>query len=164
MTDEGKDGWVDPGEDFEGGLFPPEDDEFMTQTSDNSPENDCDCDRCQCEEPSSFFLRENIPADSTFEEEPASVDLSEIPEEEQPIHMRATEAEKLYANLLVKTDFEHDFIQEMLEFEPNEEEKERINELCRLREESEVFPPMQSPPMGGSPPPMGGGEVDFVVL
>jgi hypothetical protein len=158
MTDEGKDGWIDPDEDFEGGLFPPEDDEFMSQTSDNSQGNDCDCEECQCEEPSFFFPRENVPTDSTFEKKPAS----ELPEEEQPIHMRATEAEKLYSNLLIKTDFEHNFIQEMLEFEPNEEEKERINELCRIRERSETPLPPEQPL--GNPPPMGGGEADFILL
>lgn len=59
----------------------------------------------------------------------------EIPEGEKPIEMRTSEAEKLYANLLMVTDFEEDFIEEILEFEPDEASRMRINELRRKRRE-----------------------------
>lgn len=61
--------------------------------------------------------------------------LDEIPEGEKPIEMRTSEAEKLYANLLMVTDFEEEFIEEMLEFEPDESSKIRIEELRRKRRE-----------------------------
>lgn len=53
----------------------------------------------------------------------------------EPIEDRTSEAEKLYANLLMVTDFELDLIEEVLEFEPDEESRMRIDELCRKRQE-----------------------------
>jgi len=47
----------------------------------------------------------------------------------------STEPEKLYANLLMKTDFEDGFIEEMLEFEPTEEQRMRIDEIVRRERE-----------------------------
>ena len=61
--------------------------------------------------------------------------LDEIPEAEKPIELRATEAERLYANLLMVTDFERSFIEDVLEFEPDEESEMRIGELRRKRRE-----------------------------
>ena len=78
--------------------------------------------------------------------------LDQMPEHvEPPIEERASEAEKLYANLLMVTGFERDFIEEMLEFEPDEESEMRIDELRRKRREmtelaQQGFPPQQSPP------------------
>ena len=67
----------------------------------------------------------------------------EMPEvEEEPIEARASEAEKIYANLLEKTDFEREFIEEMLEFEPSEEEEFRIQELLRKRQEVKEMVPL----------------------
>jgi hypothetical protein len=78
--------------------------------------------------------------------------FSDFPEEqvEPPIEERASEAEKLYANLLMVTGFERDFIEEMLEFEPDEESEMRIDELRRKRREmkelaQQGFPPNGSP-------------------
>lgn len=69
---------------------------------------------------------------------------------EPPIEERASEAEKLYANLLMVTGFERDFIEEMLEFEPDEESEMRIDDLRRKRREmkelaEQGFPPNGSP-------------------
>lgn len=79
--------------------------------------------------------------------------FSDLPEEQvkPPIEERASEAEKLYANLLMVTGFERDFIEEMLEFEPDEESEMRIDELRRKRREmkelaQQGFPPQQSSP------------------
>lgn len=70
----------------------------------------------------------------------------EIPEGEKPIEMRTSEAEKLYANLLMVTDFEEDFIEEMLDFEPDEASRMRINELRRKRREmKEMAVPSSQP-------------------
>ena len=77
--------------------------------------------------------------------------LDQMPEHvEPPIEERASEAEKLYANLLMVTGFERDFIEEMLEFEPDEESEMRIDELRRKRREmkelaEQGFPPNGSP-------------------
>lgn len=77
--------------------------------------------------------------------------LDQMPEHvEPPIEERTSEAEKLYANLLMVTGFEREFIEEMLEFKPDEESKMRIDELRRKREEmkelaQQGFPPNGSP-------------------
>jgi hypothetical protein len=69
-------------------------------------------------------------------------------EQKQPIEVRTSEAEKLYANLLMKTDFERDFIEDVLEIEELSEEQEmRIEELRRKRREMKKL--AQS---GGIPP------------
>lgn len=62
------------------------------------------------------------------------------PEQPHPAAFeQAREVEILYANLLHKTDFEEDFIEDMLEFEPGEDSRERINELLtNARTDSEV--------------------------
>lgn len=70
---------------------------------------------------------------------------------EEPIEVRASEAEKLYANLLMKTDFERDFIEEMLEFDPDEEAEMRIDELRRKRREMKEMA-QQMPPMAPQSP------------
>ncbi len=72
----------------------------------------------------------------------------EIPEGENPIEMRASEPEKLYANLLMVTDFEREFIEEMLEFEPDEASKMRIDELRRKRREMKELAQEGFPPKG----------------
>ena len=69
------------------------------------------------------------------EEENQLDPLEEIPEAERPIEMRTSEAEKLYANLLMVTDFDREFIEDVLEFEPDEESEMRIGELRRKRRE-----------------------------
>lgn len=81
-------------------------------------------------------------------EEPTPIE--EYEEIQPPIEERASEAEKLYANLLMVTGFERDFIEEMLEFEPDEESEMRIDELHRKRKEmkelaQQGFPPNGSP-------------------
>lgn len=76
-------------------------------------------------------------------------EMEGVPEEEQPIGFRASEAEKLYANLLLKTDFEREFIEEVLEFQPNEEEEMRIEELKRKRREMKEMAQQLSPPAQG---------------
>jgi len=89
----------------------------------------------------------------TAEGEPVSDEgiLEAITEEvpsprEEPIEARTSEAEKIYANLLEKTDFEREFIEEMLEFKPTEEEELRIQELWRKREEIQEMVPLQAAP------------------
>lgn len=84
--------------------------------------------------------------------------------EQEPIEARTSEAEKLYANLLMKTDFERDFIEEMLEYEPDAESEERIQELRQKRRDMEEMMKNGGPPpmMGG--PPMGGGGMDMIVI
>lgn len=79
------------------------------------------------------------------------IPIEEFEEVQPPIEERASEAEKLYANLLMVTGFERDFIEEMLEFEPDEESEMRIDELRRKRREmkelaQQGFPPQQSSP------------------
>jgi len=70
----------------------------------------------------------------------------EVPaREEEPIEVRTSEAEKIYANLLEKTDFEREFIEEMLEFKPTDEEELRIQELWRKREEVQEMVPLAAP-------------------
>jgi len=58
---------------------------------------------------------------------------------EVPIIDRAQEEELLYANLLVRTDFDEEFIEEVLEFSPDEENWARIDELVEKANED----PMQ---------------------
>lgn len=67
-------------------------------------------------------------------------------EHEPPIEKRASEAEKLYANLLMVTDFEREFIEEVLEFKPDEESRMRIDELCRRQREIEEAVRHSMPP------------------
>lgn len=94
---------------------------------------------------------EDIPL--TAEGEPVSEEgiletiTEEIPARKQePIEVRTSEAEKIYANLLEKTDFERSFIEEMLEFEPTEEEELRIQELKRKRKEVQEMVPLGAAP------------------
>ena len=88
----------------------------------------------------------------TAEGEPVSDEgileaITEMPaREEEPIEARTSEAEKIYANLLEKTDFERSFIEEMLEFEPTEEEELRIQELKRKRKEVQEMVPLGAAP------------------
>ena len=73
-----------------------------------------------------------------FESEGEEVHLKEMVEPvEEPAEFQASEAERMYANLLMRTDFSREFIEEMLEFEPNEEQKKRIEDLRRERRELE---------------------------
>lgn len=64
----------------------------------------------------------------------------------KPIEARTSEAEKLYANLLMKTDFEREFIEDVLEFEPDEESKMRIDELRQKRREMKQLAQGSLPP------------------
>jgi len=63
----------------------------------------------------------------------------------EPIEVRTSEAEKLYTNLLMVTDFEREFIENMLEFEPDEEAEMRIDELRRKRREMKELAQSPSP-------------------
>lgn len=74
--------------------------------------------------------------------------FGQAPSEHQPkpIEARTSEAEKLYANLLMKTDFERDFIEDMLEFEPDEESEMRIDELREKRREMKQLAQGSLPP------------------
>jgi len=81
----------------------------------------------------------------TAEGEPVSENEEPMQElfdvaEEDLIENRTSEAEKLYANLLMKTDFERDFIEDMLEFEPGEESEMRIEELRQKRKQLQEMP------------------------
>lgn len=100
----------------------------------------------------SYLNENNMGSEWQEREDLEEVPFSDFPEEqvEPPIEERASEAEKLYANLLMVTGFERDFIEEMLEFEPDEESEIRIDELRRKRREmkelaEQGFPPNGSP-------------------
>ena len=97
-----------------------------------------------------MFDNENIPLTAEGEPVPDEVFLESFDEmpalEEEPIEARTSEAEKIYANLLEKTDFEREFIEEMLEFVPTEEEELRIQELKRKREELQEMVPLATVP------------------
>lgn len=97
-----------------------------------------------------MFDNEDIPLTAEGEPVPKEGILETITEEiparkQEPIEARTSEAEKIYANLLEKTDFERSFIEEMLEFEPTEEEELRIQELKRKREEVQEMVPLAAP-------------------
>lgn len=67
------------------------------------------------------------------------------PSEQDNLMDNIQEAELLYANLLLKTDFEDEFIQKMLEFEPNEEARNRIDEFVRRARKIDQVKQQQSP-------------------
>jgi len=110
-----------------------------------------------------------VPMTAEGQPVPPEVEEMFVPEEEAPIQVRASEEELLYAHLQIKTDFENEFIEEMLEFEPNEEEWERINEL-RKKRMSLRQQPNQNPfgQMGGMPPqgmaPQGNGGITTILV
>ncbi len=98
-----------------------------------------------------MFDNEDIPLTAEGEPVPEEGILETITEEiparkQEPIEARTSEAEKIYANLLEKTDFERSFIEEMLEFEPTEEEELRIQELKRKRKEVQEMVPLGAAP------------------
>jgi len=139
--------WEDPDEHFEGGLYP-----------DAGPAQD-DVVRSEDEE------KPFVPAEQREDPVPEEVPFPPVnphqQKEELPIEERASEAEKIYANLLEKTDFDREFIEEMIEFEPDEESKLRIDELRRKRKEIEnLSQSMVPPPMG---PPQGPG-IDMIMV
>lgn len=82
-----------------------------------------------------------------------------VDSEQGTIEDRTSEAEKLYANLLMRTDFDREFIEEMLEIDELSEEQEmRIDELRRKRREVENMMPQ-----GGIPPASPQGPTTILI-
>lgn len=96
----------------------------------------------------SYLNENNMGSEWQEKDDLEEMPFSDFPEEqvEPPIEERASEAEKLYANLLMVTGFERDFIEEMLEFEPDEESEIRIDELRRKRREMKELAEQGFPP------------------
>lgn len=139
------------GTDFPPGLVPPEEppgggmQPGKGPTQGNSDGEDETLEEGGLAEPEEMEPKKDVPNElANF----LGVDPEEM---EEPIEERASEAEKLYANLLIKTDFSNDFIEEMLEFEPDEESWNRIDELVGKRQMvRESGPPAEmimAPPM-----------------
>lgn len=145
---------------FNGGLnpdAPPTQDDVVRPDDEELPEEDDSV--VQHRENGSPFVDPNELVDRAGSE--AIFGNPEDSPTDLPIEDRASEAEKIYANLLMKTDFDREFIEEVLEFEPDEESELRIDELRRKREEMEdLFSTM--PPQGPQPPQ--GPGIDMIMV